>query len=170
MSVAIHYDVDGIDDVEHQLLGMGARAIETRPLLEMFADQLEQMFGDTFAAQGYGEWEPLAASTIARKGSSTILRETDALMDSLTESGAEGAVREIFGDELIFGSNLTSEDGFPYPAAHRTGTSRMPARDPLIVRDQDLRRFSKAVQIYLVGADRSEFGVGSFGMSGLTFP
>lgn len=165
MPAAIHYDVDGIADIEHRLLGIGARAIETRPVLEMFSRQLEEMMADTFAAEGYGRWPPLSAATVAKKGSSTILRETDALMDSLTQEGSEGAIREIFGDELIFGTHLTSEEGFPYPVAHRTGTSRMPARDPLIVRDMDLRRFTRVLHQYLMGLDRQDFGVGSWSMS-----
>lgn len=169
MPVAIRYDVDGARDVEHELLAMGARAIEARPVLELFMEQLEAMFVDTFAAEGYGTWPPLAESTVARKGHSTILRETDAMMESLTDSGAEGALREVFGDELIFGTNLTTEDGFPYPVAHRTGTETMPARDPLIVRDIDLRRFTSAVHAYLMGLERAEFGVAEFG-AGVTVP
>lgn len=166
MGVSVHYEVDGLADVEHQLLGMGARAVEPRPLLEMFADQLEQMMADRFASQGGGEWDPLAESTVARKGSDVIGRETDAMMDSLTDSGAEGALREIFGDELVFGTNLTNDDGVPYPVIFNDGSrTGQPARPLFDLEHMDLRRFSKAVQVYLVGAERAEFGVGSFGMA-----
>lgn len=167
--LAVHYDVDGLDDVEHQLLGMAARAVEPRPLLEAFAEQLRQMMGDVFEREGPG-WDPLAPATIARKGSSVIGRETDAMMDSLTTQGGEGHLEEFFGDELVFGTNLTNDEGFPYPVAFNDGTSAgQPGRQIFSMVDKDLRRFTKAVHVYLMGAERGEFGVGSFGM-GLTTP
>lgn len=169
MPVAVHYEVDGLSDVEHHLLGVGARAVEPRPLLEMFADQLRQLMGDVFAREGPG-WAPLAAATVAKKGSSVIGRETDAMMEALTSKDAEGHLEEFFGDELVFGINLTNDEGFPYPVAFNDGTrTGQPARQLFSLQHHDLRRFTKAVHAYVMGADRSEFGVGSFGM-GLTTP
>jgi hypothetical protein len=166
---SIHYDVDGLAETEHRLLGIGARAIETRPLLEMFAEDLEQMMKNTFAEEGPG-WEPLAPSTVERKGFPQIGRDTDAMMQSLTSESGPEAVREIFGDELIFGTALVNEEGFPYPVAFDQGTRNQPARPIFDIQEHDLRRFTKSVQAWLVGADRSEFGVGSWGMSSLVFP
>ena len=168
MPTSIHYDVDGLADVEHRLLGIGARAIETRPLLEMFAAQLREITQETFESEGPG-WAPLAASTVERKGNSTIGRETDAMMDSLTSEGA-GHIEEIFGDELVWGTALTNEEGVPYPAIFHGGRAGQPARPLFEFDSADLRRFTKAVQTYLVMGDRSEFGVGGFGMSSLVFP
>lgn len=167
MAVGIAYDVDGLEDVLHRLEGVGSRAVQTRPLLEMFKQDLEQIMKNTFAEEGPG-WAPLAASTVERKGFSQIGRETDAMMDSLTGDGA-GAVREIFGDELIFGTSVTSEDGAPYPAIFHGGRAGQPARPLFDIDASDLRRFTKSVQTYLMAGDRSEFGVGSYGM-GLTSP
>lgn len=164
------YDVDGVAAVEHDLLGMEARLMEPRPLLEGFVALLQQMMAERFAAEGEGDWAPLAASTVEKKGSSVVGRETDAMMDALTTDGAEGALREFFGDELIFGVNLTNDEGVPYPAIFNDGRGAdQPARPLFDTGGMDLRRFTKAVQAYIVGADRSEFGVGSFGM-GLTTP
>lgn len=158
MPTGILYDIDGVGDVSHRLLGMGARAMETRPLLTLFADQLEQEMVERFATEGGGEWDPLAESTVRRKGSSVIGRETDAMMKSLTEESAPGALREYFGDELIFGTNLTSDDGVPYPAIFDAGQDGQPARPLFDLATLDLRKFTKAVQAYLIGLDRSEFG------------
>lgn len=166
----ISYEVDGVSAVEHDLLGMEARLMEPRPVLERFMHLLQQMMAERFAAEGEGDWPPLAPATVERKGSSVIGRETDAMMEALTSDGAEGALREVLDDELIFGVNLTNEDGFAYPVAFHDGTSRQPARPLFDPAGMDLRRFSKELQIYLVGVDRSEFGVGSFGMGDLTFP
>lgn len=163
MPFAIRYEVEGEKAVEHRLLALGQRAIETQPLLEAFLREWEAIIGATFEAEGYGSWEPLAPATVARKGSSVILRESDALMDSLTSDGAEGAIREVFGDELVFGTNLTTEEGFAYPAALQDGTSRMPARDPLTYPDTALKRFTKATHAWLMSADRAEFGLNAGG-------
>jgi hypothetical protein len=169
MSTTISYDVDGVKAVEHDLLGMEGRLMEPRPVLEAFVDVLQQMMAERFASEGEGDWAPLAASTIERKGSSVVGRETDAMMEALTTAGAEGALREFFGDELIFGVNLTSEDGVPYPAIFNDGRGAdQPARPLFDTEGMDLRPFTKAIQAYIVGVDRSEFGVGSFGMGATT--
>lgn len=166
----IAYDVDGVAAVEHDLLGMEARLMEPRPVLERFVDLLQQMMAERFAAQGEGDWEPLAASTVERKGSSVIGRETDAMMEALTTEWAEGALREIFDEELVFGISLVNEDGFAYPVAFHDGTSRQPARPLFDPAGMDLRRFSRELQAWIVGADRAEFGVQSFSLGDLTFP
>jgi phage gpG-like protein len=167
---SVAYEVDGVAEVEHDLLGMEGRLMQPRPLLERFATLLQQMMAERFAAQGEGDWAPLAASTVKRKGSSVVGRETDAMMEALTTDGAEGALREFVDDELIFGVNLTSEDGVPYPAIFNDGRGAdQPARPLFDTGGMDLSRFTREVQAYLVAGDRSEFGVGSFGM-GATVP
>lgn len=165
----IVYEVDGAAAVEHDLLRMEGRLLDPRPVLSRFIDILQRQMAERFDAQGEGDWEPLAASTVAKKGSSTIGRETDAMMDALTTEDAEGALREVFDDELIFGINLTNDEGFAYPVAFSDGTSRQPARPLFDTEGLDLREFTRALQAYLVEADRSEFGVGSWGMSSLAF-
>lgn len=160
--VAVHYDVDGLEPVEHRLLSMAGRALETRPLLEVFARQLEKEEGDRFADQGAGSWPPLAPATVARKGNSTIGRETDAMMEALTTEDAEGALREFIGDEeLIFGVNLTTEEGVPYPAIFNDGRAdgAQPPRPLFDVSEFTLRAFTKNVHAYLMAADRAEFGL-----------
>jgi len=160
--VAVHYDVDGLEPVEHRLLSMAGRALETRPLLEVFARQLEKEEGDRFADEGAGEWPPLAASTVARKGSSVIGRETDAMMDALTSEDAEGALREFIGEEeLVFGVNLTTEEGFPYPVAFNDGNrdGAQPPRPLFHISEWTLRAFTKNVHAYLMAADRAEFAL-----------
>ena len=165
---SVIYDVDGAAAVEHDLLRMETRLLDPRPVLGRFVDLLQQMMGERFAAEGEGDWAPLAASTVARKGSTVIGRETDAMMDALTDEGAEGALREIGEDELIFGINLTNEDGVPYPVIFHDGRPGQPARPLFDTAGLDLTRFTRELQAYLVEGDRSEFGVGSFGMGATT--
>lgn len=162
MPAAIHYDVDGLDECEHRLLALGERAVETRPLLEIFARQLEGEMATRFAEEGEGEWPPLAPSTIARKGSSVIGRETDAMMEALTTRDGEGALREFIGDEeLIFGINLTNDEGFPYPVVFDKGTTDgTQAPRPLFhITTWMLRAFTKNLHAYLMALDRAEFGI-----------
>lgn len=159
MPVGIQYDVDGLEAVEHRMLALGYRAVDTEPMLELFARQLEKDMTARFAAEGEGEWAPLAESTIARKGNSTIGRETDAMMEALTSENAEGALREIFGDELVFGINLTTEDGVPYPVIFNDGQEGQPARPLFHISEFTLKAFTKNVHAYLMAADKAEFGL-----------
>lgn len=163
MSFRIAYDVDGLEAVEHELLGIQTRLIETRPLLELFADQLREMEGTLFDNEGLGQWEELAPYTIWKKGHSIIGRDTEALVDSLTEKGAEGSVEEFYDDELVFGTSVVSDEGYPYPIRFNEGgeNPHQPARPLFDFRDQDLRRFTKMIQVYV----RTREGRAGFGSS-----
>lgn len=166
--LVIDYDVDGGKRVQHKMLGMAARAMAPAPVLRMIGHAMMDVERELFAAEGRGAWAPLSPVTVAMKGHDTILRDSDRLLASLTQEGAEGQLFEVDGDTLRFGTNLTSEDGTYYPGLLKTGTSKMPARDPLPEpRETDMREFTKAIQIWLVGTDRSEFRSGGLGMVGL---
>jgi phage gpG-like protein len=155
--LTLHYTVSGDEEVEHDLLGIGARALEPRPILERLASHLRRKEEELFESGGAGRWEPLAPTTIARKGSSTILVDTGALRDSLTEEGAADHFEQILGEELVFGT-YDSKAGY-----HRRGTSRMPARDPLVTgADLNLREITREIQAYLMGLERGAFGVSPF--------
>lgn len=47
-----------------------------KKLLQRFGLMGEEVIQEAFATGGYGQWKPLAVSTIAKKGSSVILIET----------------------------------------------------------------------------------------------
>lgn len=163
MPVGLDYEINGIAEVEHDLLGFAARSMVPEPALRLVASAIRSIEQELFASEGKGNWPPLAASTVAKKGHNRILVETEALKDSLTEQG-DGAHFEIFQrNELIYGSSD------PKAALHKAGTSKMPKRDPLIVDASDVKAFSKAIQAYLMGVERTEFGLQSFGL-GLTEP
>lgn len=160
MPVTVIYNVEGIEPVAHRLMAFAAKAIDPAPALEFVAEQLRMIEAALFAAEGYGAWPPLASSTIAAKGHDTIGIDSKAMLESLTDENAEGAMHLIIGDELIFGTNLTSEEGFPYPKAFNDGTrSGQPPRPLFNIRPEDLRMISKGIQAYLVGVDRALFGL-----------
>jgi phage gpG-like protein len=56
-----------------------------------------------------------------------VLRDTGLLMASVTGQGS-GHVETLTATSLVYGTNLVSPRGFPYPAAHQHGTRNMVAR------------------------------------------
>lgn len=153
------YDVIGDEEVIHDLRGMSARAVESRPILESIAGQLRRAELEHFETRGHGTWPPLAASTIRAKGHSTILVDSGDLKADLTE---EGGVEEIIGDELVYGTTIF------YARLHREGRG-VPKRDPLVDLGAEgtMRAITKGVQAWIVGVDRAAFGVGAFGVASL---
>lgn len=164
MPLAVRYDVDGLPAVHHRLRSMELRFLDTTAMLKMFVAMLRKIERELFEQEGKGQWPPLSPVTVERKGHDKILRETDALMESLTEEGAAGSFEIYAGDEVHFGTNVVSEEGFNYPGALQSGTAKMPPRDPLPGPDQaDLRAYTKGIQAYLVGVDRAMFGLNGAG-------
>ena len=155
-SFSITYDVHGDEQVEHRLLGMGTRAIEGRPVLELIAEQMREAERDLFLTSGAsaGEpWEPLKESTLRKKAAAgyptapnSVLIATSDLERSLTESGGDN-IEWISDDELIFG---TSD---PKAGFHADGTENMPARPPLAFSELTLRTFTREIQRYIVGLE-----------------
>lgn len=164
-NMTIHYDIAGDERVEHELLGMSARALETRPVMALIARSLREMEAEVFETAGRGTWEELAESTLrqkARHGYSTapnaVLIATAELVTSLTEPGGDH-VEHISDDGLDFGTTD------PKATYHMTGTSKMPARPPLMVDAGDTRRFTREIQRYIIGLEGGlgqQFPVGIF--------
>jgi phage gpG-like protein len=155
--VFIRYQVTGDEEVAHDLLAFGARMADPRvPLLEI-AELMRAKERDTFDEEGPG-WAPLADSTIAAKSYAgldpRVLHATLALRESLTGMG-DGNITVATSSGLWFGSSID------YGKLHKTGTSKMPARDPLPFRQNDAMQFSKVLQRWMVGLDRARFGPGA---------
>lgn len=149
---SVRYIVNGEEKVTHELRRFAARAMEPEPILYLIADALRTIEKDRFAKGGPG-WAELAASTVERKGHSKIGIETEAMMDSLTKKGAEGSLEEVIGNVLHFGTNLTDEEGFPYPVVFDEGRKdgTQPARPLFDVDEKMLKMFTKSIQAYLLG-------------------
>lgn len=94
---------------------------------------LEDASAKQFAAEGagpqagswaalstrYAEWKSKVAPGAPKLVLSGNLRE------ALSSSSAPGALRDVSGESLTFGTS-----GVPYASFHQTGTRRMPARPP----------------------------------------
>jgi len=152
-SFGITFSATGEDDVTHHLLGIGDRATNPRPVFRQIVKDLQRMERQLFETED--AWPPLKESTIEKKSRGgfplDILKETEALFESLTRDGA-GGFDVMTETELHFG---TSD---PKAKFHRTGTRFMPKRDPLQVKTADRRRWQKMIQAHLMAEERAMFG------------
>lgn len=131
------------------------------------ADNLEPVFNDTiipkimqrerrmFETRGASSgvyWTPLKASTVKRKQRDKSiadpfapLRNTDALMKSLSERGARYQILDVDDDGFTFGTS--------HPAAgfHMSGTNDMPARPPLIIPKKHAKEYISDINEFIFG-------------------
>lgn len=143
----------GVEAVSRDLLRYADHATDLTPVMQNVADMLHDVERQQFASQGAhgsGGWAELADSTRRRKAAlgqdPRILHATGALLESLT--GGSGEVSVPRPDGLDFGSTL------PYARLHQDGTSRMPARPPVQLAEQDRRKVIREIQRYILEGDR----------------
>ena len=126
------FQLAGLDRVLSGLARIDNALSSLRPLFELFGKEFYSQEVAWFASE---PWVGLTPAYAARKqqrfGSKPLLRATDALFKSLTEQGAAGNIHHV--------SDLAAEFGTSDFKAglHRTGTSRMPVRDPFAPPDVD---------------------------------
>jgi phage gpG-like protein len=119
--------------VEHGLLDLrqlGAwRLIKT-----VFHRLLKRIFDSEGSDSAHGKWQqisPKYAVVKQRKyGDMPILQAGGKMYRALTGNTGD-TVFEESAQEMAIGTSAKSKSGFPYPKAHQTGTSRMPARPPI---------------------------------------
>jgi len=78
--VSFSVEVAGLDKLDLGLTRVTSWLADLTPVWGSVKAQLEEMMADEFDSQ---DWEPLAESTVARKGFDTILVDSGAMMDSL---------------------------------------------------------------------------------------
>jgi len=135
MPVRLRVRAEGFDRVRGILRGQQRRGSSfVRGISSLVVADLQNTIRQYFRRQGgpYGSWQPLAASTVARKGHSTILWETGRLMRSLWGVTPD-SIRDESALRLRFGTRV------PYAKFHETGTQHMPARN-FMVQGQDARK------------------------------
>lgn len=136
----VSVSISGLEIIP-QLTTFGVAISDLSPAFEQIGHDLQDDFMANFVQQGglfgmtsrsylgadAGPWKPLAASTIQERirlgfGPEPILWRTGALMESLTDRDADGAIFDVGPDHLTVGSDLF------YAGFHQEGTSKMPAR------------------------------------------
>ncbi|MBB3041020.1 hypothetical protein [Nocardioides soli] len=97
---------------------IGDRLGRPDEMLDLLVDRVHEYERDLFASGGNGQWPALSAKTVALKGSSRVLVDSGDLLADLTTA------RDLMGDEAVVASDRA------YARFHKSGTGRMPRRDP----------------------------------------
>lgn len=123
----------------------------TEPLEEV-GDEFRAIEAEHFDAEGPG-WAPLSPKYAARKlrlyGDKPILRATDKLYRSMTIKGAEGNVSRVQPMSAEFGTSIF------YAIFHQTGTVKMPAREVIMLNEDDKRSLVRVVQRYMIATGQA---------------
>jgi len=162
MALRISLDVAGVRQVNRALLLSAAAVKDLRPVWEDLYDDFLQGEKSVFAAEGnagsptremgssgsWGPWAPLNPDYAARKQAqgygTKILVRTGRLKGSLTERSHADAVFQPRELGMSLGTRV------PYAGYHQTGTSRMPAREPIRINEAQARRWMRLIQKFIL--------------------
>lgn len=146
-------DTGDADRFAHKLdLSANAGADFAVPLAEIEADifRIEKNIFSSGGRYGGGSWKKLSPETIRRKqGRTTILRDTDALYNSVTEPGAQFQILEVTPHTLVFGTDR------PWAAVHQYGSPYVRARPFIRFLPSDVDRWSRMLLNHVVGRFRA---------------
>jgi hypothetical protein len=154
VAVALKFEFAGDVQLDRTLARFEA-ADDARPAWEALARKfaaMERRQFSTEGAYGSGGWPDLSDKYAAWKErhypGKTILRRSDELYKSLTERPF--GVEVIEPGFMVLGTDVRSEDGFPYAEAHQQGTGRLPQRRPIEFRESDRAEWVKVLQRFIV--------------------
>ena len=140
----IRESIDSIDALGGILLDIETRVVNAdyvsvlAPFQQDLAEQHAEMFTGQHDANG-NAWAPLAESTIKRKGHSRILYESGDLAASLVTVGAAHNISAVAERGSLFGTDVE------YAGFLQTGTSRMPARPPVGVSEENITKLTNQI-------------------------
>lgn len=161
-------EIFGDVQLNRSLLRLGTRLHDLTPVFNVMADEFLVMETLQFNSEGgfaSGGWAPDAESTLAHKAAlgldMRVMHATLALRNSLTQKGAEGAVRRIGPQSMEVGTEVRSSTGFPYAAAHQKPQAGGRKRRRVVeLRPIDRNRWVKHVQRFVVtGSITQGFGL-----------
>jgi phage gpG-like protein len=139
----------------------GDRAEELKPVLEDILDKImfrERRMFETRGATSGVYWSPLRGTTVKRKEKLGAphpfdpLRRFGPLEESLTVKGSDNQIASVDDDGLLLATTIE------YASYHVTGTSRMPARPPLIIPAKHAREYVDDINKFIFGIERNEGG------------
>lgn len=149
----IEFDIFGDKQVKRDILRIGARAGNLKPLFFVMAKYFYAIERKQFDSQGgfaSGGWDALKDATIRRKAkknqSTEILRADDVLMKSLTRPNARFSKRTIREGEMFLGTT----DPVAVHHQHGAPNANVPQRRPVEFRKQDRVAWVKMLQQYII--------------------
>lgn len=154
----IKIEIQGVNELQKAFNVIGQRWSDLRwvwpPIIDIFYERETQLF----SSQGEGEWQQLSPRYAAWKQQhfpgKPLLVASGNLRDSLTGSRSPFSVMEMQPRSLAVGTSV------PYARYHQLGTSRMPARPPIIIDDATLNRMLEvAMDMYGLTAEDLGFEV-----------
>lgn len=154
--------IEGEQQARFGLARMAENVSDFRPFwIDYFAPRFYADIRENFEVEGHrvldAGWAPLSPSYAAWKESQVgsipgILQFTYALMESVTDERAPGAIFDPQPDALDIGTSIE------YAMQHQRGTDRLPARPFLFIRNDD--RYRKDLRAFVTDQWRQYVGVG----------
>jgi phage gpG-like protein len=148
-------DIAGLEDVLGQVfdeIAIGYQEADyTAPLahsLLTLQDQHQVMYDSGQDSNG-SAWEPLAPSTVARKGHDTILVDTNRMKASLVSPTGD-SIRDVVSENGMAGAVFGTD--VEYARFHVAGTSRMPARPPVGISEKTIDQVQNEVADHTVAS------------------
>lgn len=144
-----------IEDFVYGIQVTGDRAVDMEPALQGIMDKLlarERRMFETRGASSGRYWAPLKGATVKtkiREGSAhpfDPLRDSDSLMESLSRRGAPLQILDVSEEGLTLGTTHKAAQ------FHQEGTSKMPARPPLIVPAKHAHEYIGDLNDFLFGS------------------
>jgi len=153
--VHLEWSIWGDEIISRELLRFEQRAVsDMRPAYLAIVADIMEATEEQFESEGKrasGGWDPLSEPYAAWKGAQdydpgTILRATNALLDSFTQDGGDGQILVTQGGNLEFGS------ASDYGEFHQRGVpdNNLPQRRPLDFTELDKRGWMKQLQTYIM--------------------
>jgi phage gpG-like protein len=155
-TASVQIKVFGDVQFSRKLMRAGFRAEAAQPLMESLAFFLSRISKEQFESQGARSgqpWQPLAPSTVARKGHDTILVDSGALRDSF-QYGGEDNIWEVTNEFLRWGSDVE------YGIFHQQGTTHLPVRKVFWMTEADKLAVAKSIQRWIVEGELINLEVG----------
>jgi phage virion morphogenesis protein len=136
IGVNLTMKVLGLDSASSKLQRAKAEVQNTKPLMNKAIIVLEQSQAKTFKLEGRPTW---VKSKRASAQNGMTLQDTGKLRNSVTARGSTGAIREVQGNKLYFGTNII------YAPSHQFGYPKrgIPKRPFLGVYDEDIKKLEE---------------------------
>lgn len=115
-----------------------------RPAMERCGELLRQAFSANYDAGRNEEtiWPPHAPATVARYGPHPLLILTGRMREATVTKGAAGNIEQISDRELKVGVDTGD---VPYAGFQNWGTQRIPQREYLVPREDNLDQCGEAI-------------------------